>query len=160
MGNAKQMVANFSFLGDKYHTSLLEHAEEFLGRKDTSADPELAAYKRMEKPKCGDCYMNAQKFVISHPDAKYYEGYWWGGMFPVHHGWVVLDGQVIDFTAEDCDRKVKDMTGEVRDPATNDYFGMHVPTEFVVKAMFASRLWTTVTGDYLTFLATGEEPAR
>lgn len=98
--------------------------------------------------------MNAQKFCISHPDAKYYEGYWAGGIFPVWHGWVVLDGKVIDFTAEACDRYCDKMGWDRPDPADLDYFGVHVPTEFILKRIVDDPVWTDRLSEYLSSLET------
>jgi len=159
MNGAKQMVEGFAFLGDPFNKALLERGEEFNVRV-SAKDAGLADYAKREKPRCGECFMNAQKFVISHPDAKYYEGYWAGGGFPVHHGWVVLDGKVVDFTAEDCDRKFAREFGEERDTTGSGYFGVHIPTPFMVKAVVAFELWTGLLPAYLTYLKTGEEPVK
>ncbi len=72
---------------------------------------------------------------------------------------VVIDGEVVDFTAEDVDDYCKRM-GTEADPAGNDYFGMHVPTDFVVKSMVATQMWTDVSAGYMNYLATGVEPAK
>ncbi len=158
---ASGMVQGFAFLGDPYHKALAEQGQAFKGRKNTATDERLSAWKKRHKPRRGECYMNAQRFVMENPDTRYYEGYWWSGcgLVPVHHAWVVIDGEVVDFTAEDVDAYCKRMATEA-DPADNDYFGIHVPTAFVIKAMLATEMWTDVSASYLNYLGTGVEPAK
>lgn len=158
---ASDMVQGFAFLGDPYHKELAERGHAFKGRKDTATDQRFSAWKKLHKPRRGLCYMNAQRFVMENPDAKYFEGYWWSGcgLIPVHHAWIVIDGEVVDFTAEDVDAYCKRMGGEP-DPADNDYFGMHVPTDFILKSMLAREMWTDVSASYLNHLATGVEPVK
>lgn len=144
-GPARQMVEAFARLGAPGYAELLARGEGFTGRVASANNPRLAKWVKRMKPKTKQCFMNAQKFALHHPDAHYYEGYWWGGLIPVHHGWIVLDGQVVDFTAEAVDR----LTGRDVDPATNDYFGVHVPTDFLMKSIARSKLWTGVLGEYL-----------
>jgi hypothetical protein len=128
---------------------LLEKGEHFVGRTPVKSVPVAKDWAKREKPKKQECFMNAQKFCISNLDAKYYEGYWASGCFPVWHGWVVLDGQVIDFTAEACDRYCKRNGMGRPDPAELDYFGVHIPTEFILKRIVADPVWSDRLSEYL-----------
>lgn len=157
---AKQMVEAFASFKCGGYPELLERGEEFKGRVDSGTVPHLKSWAKRHKPRAGQCYMNAQRYVIDHPNAKYYEGYWYGGLIPVHHGWVVEDGVVVDMTAEDCDRLCMSEDGKMdRDPAQNDYFGLHVPTEFLLDCVVASEVWGPVSHEYLAFLKDGQKPS-
>jgi hypothetical protein len=157
--NARQMVEGFAYLGDKGHARLLKDGKAFTGRVNTADYPDLAEYKKREKPQTRMCYMNAQRYCLSHEDAQYYEGYWHGGLIPVHHGWVVRDGKVIDFTAEACD-VMKAEWGHEYPPSENDYFGVRIPTDFIRTCILATHLWEPVSGYWFRYEDTGEKPAR
>lgn len=149
-GHSRFMVEAFARLGAPGYAELLARGEGFTGRVASADNPRLAKWVKRVKPKTKQCFMNAQKFALDHPDAKYYEGYWWGGLVPVHHGWVVLDGRVVDFTAEAVDR----VTGRDHDPAEDDYFGVHVPTGFIRQRIVVTKMWTDLLGAYLASDAT------
>ncbi len=59
--------------------------------------------------------------------------------------------------SEDCDRLCRS-EGIERNADENAYFGIHVPTEFVLKAIMASRVWGPISHEYLNYLMTGEMP--
>lgn len=132
MGAARSMVEAFAAMGCPGYAELLARGEEFAGRTPAREIPAAARWARREKPRVKMCYKNATLFCLACPEAKYYEGYWSAHFVPVHHAWVVLDGKVIDFTAEACDRKLT-REGVPSDSTGSDYFGVHVPTEDVVR---------------------------
>lgn len=149
--SAKQMVMGFAELGDRGHKALMEHGEHFVGRVAVKDIDVAKTWAKWNKPKKQQCFMNAQRFAIDHPNAKYYEGYWSAHIIPVHHAWIVLDGVVIDFTAEACERYLKRAkigTGNV--PANEqDYFGVHIPTDFIMSSILKSKMWNDLMGEYL-----------
>ena len=107
--------------------------------------------------------MNAGKYVLHNDDdLTYYEGYWmWSlGMFPVHHAWLVDgSGNVIDLTAEDCERKAMREGLGTPDPSADLYFGMAVPTWFVREQALKTKIWGFVSPGYLSHLAEEKEAA-
>ena len=146
---AKDIVESFAFMGDRGHKLLLEKGEHFLNRTPVKEVPEAKKWASREHPKKKECFMNAQKFCISHLNTKYYEGYWAASLVPVWHGWVVLDGKVIDFTAEACEKYLKKQGHDFPDAETLDYFGVHIPTEFILKRIVDDPVWTDRLSDYL-----------
>lgn len=132
---------------------LLAHGREFVGRTRSSTVRTAARWKDRVKPKWHRCYANAGEFCLAHADAGYWEGFWDCGLDtkPLHHAWVVLDGRVIDFTAEDVDRRVARKPAGVMPvpPADNAYFGVHVPTDFIRRRVEKTRMWEPVSEMYL-----------
>jgi hypothetical protein len=157
--NARTMVESFARLGDKGHARLLADGKGFTGRVNTADYPDLAEYKKRERPERGMCYMNAQRFCLYNEGYEYYEGYWHGGIIPVHHGWLVRDGKVIDFTAEACD-VLKAEWGNYPSPSENDYFGVRIDTDFIRTCILATHLWEPISGYWFRFKDTGEVPTR
>lgn len=155
IGGAKRICESFATLGDRGHKLLLAVAEHFTERTPVASVPVAAAWAKRVKPKSGLCYMNASKFVIDHPDAKYYEGYWSAHFMPVWHAWVVLDGKVIDFTAEACERKLKRRDSAFVPPESEDYFGVHIPTSFIISECVRTKVWA----DRLTSYFAAHPPA-
>jgi hypothetical protein len=135
-----------------FFSELLKRGECFEGRTPVKSHPATKAWAKREKPKPKMCFMNAQRFVLDHPDAKYYEGYWSAFVIPVHHGWVVLDGKVYDFTAEAADHSLKRENRNLKhesDPTTEDYIGVHIPTEYITKSILKSKMWSDILGEWL-----------
>lgn len=148
--NAKGMVEQFAEMGSKLHKELAKVGEHFVGRTPVKSHPDTERHRKAHRPKPQMCFMNAQRFVLDHPDAKYYEGYWAAFVFPIHHGWVVLDGKVYDFTAEAADRSLKRQGIKSHaDPVNEDYFGMHIPTEFIRESILESRMWEDLMGKFI-----------
>jgi len=84
-------------------------------------------WKKTAKPQLQDCFCNAASFAIDHDQARYCEGYWLGPL-PSLHAWNTVDGQIIDFTLELVEKKLK------RKPdLASLYFGVEVPTIFVAE---------------------------
>jgi len=83
-------------------------------------------------PRKRSCFYNAQMLALANPRIKYFEGYAISkkiGM-SLQHGFNVIRGKVIDVTWEDGD----------------DYFGIHIPTNFIGKSLLSlgvseSLLW-------------------
>ena len=135
---------------DPYHAALLQHAETFVVRQSVNAFPAAVAWQEENRPQPKECYRNAQSFSI-HSRAEYYEGYWAKEGRAVHHAWVVVDGEVIDLTAEAGDR-LKRKLGISPAVSPGVYCGMLVPTEFILCQMQQTRCWLPVTAAYLTTL--------
>lgn len=129
---------------------LLEKGEHFIGREPVNNNPVTKVWAKRNRPKPKRCYNNAQLFALDHPEAKYYEGYWSAFVIPVHHGWVVLDGKVIDFTAEAGERSLKRRGIKHHgNPTTEEYFGVHIPTEFIRESILETKMWTDLMAKYL-----------
>jgi hypothetical protein len=71
----------------------------------------------------GQCYRNATRLAMKHPELAYVEGYAsHDGRFPLQHAWTVdFDGRVVDPTWEK--------------PDTSEYFGIPFATCFLRKRM-------------------------
>lgn len=144
-----ESLAEMDFPGFK---EILEAGEEFTGRIPIKSNDITKSWAKWEKPKAGLCYMNAQKFAIHHPEAKYYEGYWDGAGIAIHHGWVVMDGKVYDFTAEACARKIKrELKREPKGfkAEAETYFGVHIPTDFIHEKILETKMWSDLLRPFL-----------
>lgn len=70
----------------------------------------------------------------------------------------MLDGKVIDFTAEAADRACK-REGIPRPPLDDmDYFGVHIPTAFIIESIAKTEAWSPLLGEY--FESEGVEGMR
>jgi hypothetical protein len=137
-------------LKTSYAGYLLDNGKLLKGRLDTKTVPDLADWVKRKKPKTRQCYYNAQKFILDNGDDEYtyHEGYWlWhGGPFPVHHGWLVNKaGEVVDFTAEACDKVLQRWN---RNPAKDEYVGIAVPYDFILKKLVENETWDMLSPDY------------
>jgi hypothetical protein len=162
--NLKEYVVMLGEAGDQYHKVLAENGQSFRGRKPV-AEAGLSEWVQINKPRIGECYKNAQKYAIfGNNDLVYCEGYWlWaGGIFPVHHAWLVdSEGHVIDFTAEACDRKHSCKVNHEED----EYFGVTIPEWFIQKQMLESKVWGVISWEWLfrtqeAAVASDGRPAR
>jgi len=112
----------------EYDNLLLRHGKMYQGRVLSDSFAELKRWKKTANPQLQDCFCNAASFAIDHDQARYFEGYWLGAMLPTLHAWNLVDGQIIDFTVELVEKKLK------RKPDLNcRYFGVEVPTLFVAE---------------------------
>lgn len=107
-----------------YYKLLLEKGRWFLGRDRVDDNPVCVNFRQKFKPKIKECFYNAQMFVTSTNEGKYYEGFCCDGTIPVLHAWIVLNNKVIDFTLE-TRRKLFETEGI---PA---YLGVEIPNNFV-----------------------------
>ena len=122
---------------------------------------------KAQRPRVKECYLNAQKFVIQNDDTElmYCEGYWYwgGGMVPTHHAWLVTpEGEVVDMTAEDCDRlhlPHRSDNGPVLSALTDDYFGVQIPAWFVREQVWAKKQWGVISDAWFQHLQEGEKRA-
>lgn len=148
----REYVERLAASGSRYHAALLTYGRELSGRTRASAVRPAARWKERVRPRWHRCFGNAGQFAASHADAEYWEGYWRyaAGDAPVHHAWVRLDGHVIDFTGEDVNRRARRRGFDLLPPAEQEYFGVHVPTEFVRRRVDATRVWGPVSELYLT----------
>jgi hypothetical protein len=80
------------------------------------------------------CYQTAQTFCLWYGTARYFEGFWHSPLNtdPIHHAWVVVDGKIYDPAIEIIDTLVIAGGDEPSNPAEETYFGVHVPTKFIV----------------------------
>jgi len=130
---------------DRYHQMLLDAGLGFTGRVSVRAAG-LSGWVRRQKPQLGQCYENAQKFIMLQKDTAltYCEGYWvWAGAgaYCLHHAWLLKDGKVVD------------MTGEVADiahpalarPEADSYYGVSIPSWFVRQQVRSTRKWWRVS---------------
>ncbi len=151
----REYIERLAAGGSWYHAALLALGREFRGRTRSSAVRDAARWKDPVKPRWHRCFGNAGQFAVSHKKAAYYEGFWRYSAEddPVYHAWVRLDGQLIDFTAEDVSRRGRRRRFTLLPPAEQEYLGVHVPTEFVRRRVDATCVWGPVSELYLT--ATG-----
>ncbi len=108
---------------------LLKRGKWFEGRADSHDHATTDGWRKAVRPKPKECYYNAQLFCMEHREGRYFEGYALAGdRFVVPHAWVVIpDGQLIDFTWEAMDRKLR-RDGVPSDTAQALYLGAEVPT--------------------------------
>lgn len=107
-----------------------------------------------------ECYRNAWISTCGRSDLKYYEGYVAskGIPIPIEHAWLVnADGMIIDPTliinGERLGRQLKENFGITeksnRDSRLGDeYFGLHIPNDFVNKMCFSKKITGTFLFDY------------
>lgn len=146
----REYVERLAAGGSRYHVALLALGREFRGRTRSSAVRPTARWKDRVRPRWHKCFGNSGQFAVSHVDAEYWEGYWCcrpGEV--VHHAWIRLAGHLVDFTAEDLERRAGRRGIPVLPPADQPYFGVHVPTEFVRQRVEATRVWGPVSPHYL-----------
>ena len=149
----REYVEQLAAGGSRYHAALLTHGREFRGRTRSSAVRDAARWKDRVRPRWHRCYANAGSFVACHAYAQYWEGLWRyaADAAPVHHAWVMLDGHVIDFTGEDVSRRGRRRGFDLLPPDEQEYFGVHVPAEFVRRRVDATRVWGPVSEMYLAW---------
>lgn len=101
-----------------------------------------------------ECFYNAQLLATwdSSRSLRYAEGYASGrGFLPVHHGWVTLNGKVIDLTWR-TDKP--NHQGRLRDriigvvPDGWEYMGVHFDRKSIVARMMESQEAAAFIGDY------------
>lgn len=137
---------------DPYHVALLRHAEVFAGRRAVKTLPAAVAWRKEKRPQPKECYCNAQSFAaFGGASAVYYEGYWGKSGRAVHHAWVVVGGEVIDFTAEAGER-LKRKLGVTSTASAECYCGMPVPTRFIIGQVGRTGCWLPATAAYLNTL--------
>jgi len=128
----------------EYDQLLLRHGRMYQGRVLSDSVAALKRWKKTAKPQLQDCFCNAASFAIDHDQAHYCEGYWLGAMLPTLHAWNVVDGQIIDFTLELVEKKLK------RKPdLACFYFGVEVPTLFVAEQIASTEEFAQVADLYL-----------
>ena len=149
---AREFVETVARL-DRGHSVLLARGQEFLSRIAVASNPITQAWAKRRKPRAKQCYMNSQRFVLDCDEASYFEGYWFTGDIPVWHAWVMLDGNLFDFTAEACERSLRRSKIEMAPLTEQSYFGVHIPTDFLRSHLLTVKVW----GDVLSFYLTAEE---
>lgn len=100
----------------------------------------MAGGYRQFKPQ--QCYFNAQSLFLRDLGGKleYWEG-WWSSPdlpIPVHHGWLMLNGKVIDVTNEALVRKY----GEDRE---RHYFGVRIDRVALIKHQLRYETYSPLT---------------
>jgi hypothetical protein len=113
------------------------------------------------------CYANAQRVLLHVNDGalvepcedmklEYVEG-WAMGLIPVMHGWLLLNGKVVDLTlrlrkpllreSKVCRRRLKDRAlGQF--PESRQYFGVVYPTAQVAERVRETGEWGTIIDDW------------
>jgi hypothetical protein len=117
---------------------LLEKGALFVDVAAVKTDPVVHAYVRRFRPKPKECFYNGQWFVVfdETDHATYYEGFVSDGSGRlIHHGWLVVNGVVIDPTLEAAVRKAKRMGIDLDPPATRRYYGVPFTKLEVAKSM-------------------------
>ncbi|MFZ1005872.1 MAG: hypothetical protein WAN65_03485 [Candidatus Sulfotelmatobacter sp.] len=129
--------------GNDYDQLLLRHGKMYQGRLLSDSVPAWKRWKKNVKPQLQDCFCNAASFAVDHEQASYFEGYWLGPL-PALHAWNMVDGQIIDFTLELVEKKLK------RKPDLAClYFGVQVPTIFVAEQIASTEEFAQVADLYL-----------
>ena len=121
---------------------LLKRGKWFTGRADSHDYEATNTWRKARRPKVKECYYNAQMFCMDRDEGRYFEGYASSGAGTyVPHAWVVMpDDQVIDFTWEALERKLR-REGIASDTSGAVYFGVEVPTPEFCK-MIAETGWS------------------
>lgn len=128
----------------EYDKLLLRHGKMYQGRVHSDSVAAWKRWKKTARPELQDCFCNAASFAIDHDQARYFEGYWLGAMLPTLHAWNLVDGQIIDFTLELVEKKLK------RKPdLASLYFGVEVPTLFVAERISSTEEFAQVADLYL-----------
>ncbi len=124
---------------------VLEHGKRFSGRVPSiKYQPRIDTYFR-ERVELGACFGNAGLAALFgvKEGIEYWEGYVFFGTWklkdggtlisPVEHAWNVIDGNVVDFTAEAVDAEVIRTLGKLkhRNPADCGYFGVRIPVDML-----------------------------
>jgi hypothetical protein len=108
--------------------------------------------------KSKQCFYNSQMLVVADTSRQliYHEGYACGDVgFPLHHGWVVLNGNVIDPTW------ALGAAGEpvwAKVPPTWEYCGVAFETEALYERMLALGFAGTLLDDYHNHFPLLKEP--
>lgn len=139
------LVEYYKFVGlnmpkqtrQKYLQWIQQNGKNFKGTKLT--EPELQqlkklAPKRLFTPK--QCVYQSQMIAVTNREYKYFEGQATNkGIenFPFEHAWLIKNDKVIDATWKDG----------------LEYFGFHIPTEFIVKNMLATGMAEFVLPKYI-----------
>jgi hypothetical protein len=105
---------------------LLVHGELFSGQILSDQHPCYQAWKEKHEVKPGICYANSQAFVVAMKNrckVSYCEGYIsTTGKEMTHHAWNMVNGALLDFTAELFSSRCDHV-----------YFGVEVPKAFLLK---------------------------
>jgi hypothetical protein len=117
---------------------LLKTGEFFVGAAAVKSDPVVHVHVRRYRPKPKECFYNCQKFVIldGTDHATYYEGFVTdvAGRL-THHGWLVVNGVVIDPTLEAAVRRAKRWGINFDPPNVRQYYGVPFAMLDVAKRM-------------------------
>lgn len=144
--------------------------EEFVltnGRLFPSKKPtaEQVAYVKSlsgrQRYRMKECFSNAQRLLMQElmiPEAErrlhYAEGYLAGTIFPVHHGWLILDGEIVIDPTMKADGTARTggpggagtgTLGVYRSP--REYFGVIFPTGLIVETIQRCREYRTLIDD-------------
>lgn len=103
-----------------------EEDRDMDGEEKIIADPTFHTKKQA-------CYYNSQMLVVGYDclaNLKYFEGFFLGESIPLpfEHGFVVQEERVIDISARKWNIE------------TTEWFGVHIPTDFVRKQLVDNRV--------------------
>lgn len=114
-----------------YNKLMLEQGTVFREVVSSDSMEVTKEWRKRRKPKVKECFYNSQLFVTTET-GEYYEGYCMDGLLPFHHGWVVIDGKVVDFTLEARNRSLKRQ--KIKNDANNAaYLGVMIPKRAIVE---------------------------
>lgn len=123
----------------EYNKLILEQGNAFHKVAHSNSTPETKEWRKRHRPKFKQCFYNAQLFIVTADVGEYYEGYCFDGLIPFHHGWIVLDGKVIDFTLEARDRSLK--RKKIENNAANPvYLGVSIPKRVIMENIVKTRI--------------------
>jgi hypothetical protein len=124
----------------------------FVGRAHSNEYQSARQWRKDNRPKIKQCYLNSQLFCAECEDGRYFEGFACDPWPLFKHAWAVMpDGKVVDFTFEARDRVLQREDKNYK-PAPVEYVGIHVPVEYF-RRQFECGYVTPVLEDYLS--ATG-----
>lgn len=140
---------------------VIAHGRLFASRKPTA---EQIAYVKSvagrQRYMMKECYSNAQRLLLQEAflpvekRLRYVEGYVGGTLFPIMHGWLVLDGDIVidpTFKADGSARVsgpggvASGTLGVYRSP--REYFGVTFQTDAVLDTMRRCREYRTLIDD-------------
>lgn len=116
--------------GFKYHNWFRENAVLFEQVDRKKSESISKKYNCQIK----QCYRNTWVAVTSDRSLQYYEGFVVSKSCPIplEHSWIVSNGIVIDPTLIISINNVSDRIG-------NEYYGIHLPTDYVIKRAFKTK---------------------
>lgn len=120
-----------------YNKLILDEGKVFTDVVKSDSVQAAKEWRKARRPKIKQCFYNSQLFLITEEIGEYYEGYCYDGLMPFHHGWNVIDGNVVDFTLEARDRSLKQQ--KIKNNAANAvYLGVLVPKLVIMTNIVAT----------------------
>ncbi len=125
---------------------VLDRGEFFDAQTPLTPEEEkiVRAAKKSRKFQMKQCFYNSQKLLLedSSGQLKYAEGWAHSGIIPVHHGWVHINGKVVDVTWTNRESRL------IAPPEGFTYFGVSFDSKLVIERMLSSGVACSVIDDY------------